>query len=142
MTGFIVEEIERSWQNAKTLVFFPSEKKNEPAVIGLLFSRQGEGLAGYDLLADTVENLNSVLVLTKAGNTLNAAFVDKRNGQSVNIKGLQYDKGELANFIAKEPIGEPFAFLLGAADNQGVVFSMSKQPFSPLVIGEYRFENS
>lgn len=134
----IIDKIEKSLEKANAIQFFTTPNyEKEPPVIVLLFDKQNDGTDGYNLLIDNYKNKNATLVIFQNENKVNISIVVKDTADAINIKNLNFDKIQLADFLTKEPKDRRFVFAIGLTSNGQLTLTATREPFSPILLDKY-----
>ena len=137
----IIDKIEKYLEKANAIQFFTTPNyEKEPPVIVLVFDKQNDGIDGYNLLIDNYKNKNATLVIFQYENKVNISIVVKDTANAINIKNLNFDKNQLNDFLTKEPKDRRFAFAIGLISNGQLALTVTRQPFSPLLLDKYEIK--
>lgn len=137
----IIDKIEKSLGTATAIQFFPTPDYNkEPPVIVLTFDKPQDGADGYNLLLDNYKDKNASLVVLKNGNKIDISIVAKDTADAINIKHLNFDNNQLADFLTKEPKDRRFVFVIGFISSGQLTFTATRQPFSPVLLDKYEIK--
>ena len=137
----VIDKIEKSLGGATAIQFFPTPDYNkEPPVIMLTFDKPHSGADGYNLLLDNYKDKNASLVIFNSGNTLDITIVAKDTADAINIKNLNFESNQLANFLTKEPKDRRFAFAIGIISGGQLNLTATRDPFSPVLLDKYEIK--
>lgn len=137
----VIDKIEKSLGTATSIQFFPTPDYNkEPPVIVLTFAKPHEGAEGYNLLLDNYKDKNASLVVFKNGNKVDVSIVAKDTADAINIKKLNFDSNQLADFLTKEPKDRRFVFAIGFVSCGQLSLTATRQPFSPVLLDKYEIK--
>ena len=95
---------------------------------------------GYELLLDHYQDKPSLLTLQTKGDFLAISLTGNGENDVVKLNALAFDKEQLVAFQQSEPENRQFMLLVGTADEQQLVISATRDPFTPLVINAYHHE--
>lgn len=137
----VIDKIEKSLGGATAIQFFPTPDYNkEPPVIVLTFDKPHSGADGYNLLLDNYKDKNASLVIFNSGNTLDISIVAKDTADAINIKNLNFDSNQLADFLTKEPKDRRFVFAIGFISGGLLNLTATRDPFSPVLLDKYEIK--
>ena len=137
----IIDKIEKSLGTATAIQFFPTPDYNkEPPVIVLTFDKPYDGADGYNLLLDNYKDKNASLVIFKNANKVDISIVAKDTADTINIKNLNFDNNQLADFLTKEPKDRRFVFAIGFISGRQLSLTATRQPFSPVLLDKYEIK--
>jgi hypothetical protein len=137
----IIDKIENSFGTATAIQFFPTPNYDrEPPVIVLTFDKPHDGTEGYNLLLDNYKDKNASLVIFKKGNNIDISIVAKDTADAINIKNLNFDSNQLADFLTKEPKDRRFVFAVGFVSGGQLNLTATREPFSPVLLDKYEIK--
>lgn len=137
----IIDKIEKSLGTATAIQFFPTPNYDrEPPVIVLTFDKPHDGADGYNLLLDNYKDKNASLVIFKNANKVDISIVAKETADAINIKNLNFDSNQLADFLIKEPKDRRFVFAIGFITSRQLNFTATRDPFSPVLLDKYEIK--
>jgi len=137
----VIDKIEKSFGAATSIQFFPTPDYNkEPPVIVLTFDKPNDGADGYNLLLDNYKDKNASLVVFKNVNKIDISIVAKDTADAINIKLLNFDSNQLANFLTKEPKDRRFVFAIGFVSGGQLNLTATREPFSPVLLDKYEIK--
>lgn len=137
----LIDKIEKSLGASTAIQFFPTPDYNkEPPVIVLVFPQPHDGADGYNLLLDNYKDKNASLVIFKNANKVDISIVAKDTADAINIKALNFDKNQLADFLTKEPKDRRFVFAVGFISGRQLNLTATRDPFSPVLLDKYEIK--
>lgn len=137
----IIDEIEKLLETATSIQFFSTPDYNkEPPVIVLTFDKPYDGADGYNLLLDNYKDKNASLVIFKNKNKINISIVSKDTADAINIKNLNYDSNQIADFLSKEPKDRRFVFAIGFVSGGQLNLTATRESFSPVLLDRYEIK--
>ena len=138
---FANQLIEKDWANARSVRFVSdSDNPTEPAAMVLVFAQQHQGVDGYELLLDFYQNNKASIALSAVGGRLSLSIQAEGVQQPLKLSELDYRPEELAAFQANVPADSSFVFMVGFEHQSDLIMSASRDPFSPLLVKAYRYE--
>lgn len=133
------KRILQSFKKAIGIGFMPSEKlEKEPSIVKLSFLNPQDGVDGYECLLDEVGNTEATMIFTlRSKSKLDVQFIIKETGDNFKILNLNYNEEALLKFEKTQPKDKAYILLFGKTPTQSYEYSMTRQPFSPLVVDKY-----
>jgi hypothetical protein len=125
-----IDKIEKSLGTATSIQFFPTPDYNKkPSVIVLIFDKPYDGADGYNLLLDNCKDKNASLIIFQNSDKVDISIVVKNTADAINIKNINFDKNQLADFLSKEPKDRRFVFSIGFVSGGQLTLTATREPF-------------